>query len=235
MPGSKRMLSWRRQSCLQQSCRRLCSGATVLLLASVLPAEIVDRIAVSVGNRVITASDLDRQVRVSAFLNGAKPDLSATAKRAMAERMVEQTLIRRELETSRYPVPEIEAVEPAYQAFRDQHYPDAAQYARALAEAGLTEQDLKDELLWARAFTLFLDMRFRPGIQVTDEEIQQYFDKVVAPLARQAHPDQPVNLDDYRHDIELKLAGERADQEMDKWLAEERRRTEVVFQEEVFK
>src|SRR5208283_3476998 len=70
--------------------RRLKGSSTVLLamLAWGMHAEIVDRIAVSVGNRVITTSDLDRQIRVSAFLNGAKADQSAPARRAMAERMV---------------------------------------------------------------------------------------------------------------------------------------------------
>lgn len=206
----------------------------MLLLCSLLRAEVIDRIAVSVGNRVITTSDLDRQIRVAAFLNGGKPDLSAAAKRKMAERMVEQTLIRKELETSRYPIPTSEEVEPVYQAFLAKNYPDPAALQRALAAAGLAERDLKEELLWQRALAQFVEMRFRPGVQVTDEDVQKYFDTVVAPLAKQAHPEQPPKLEDYRYDIEAKLAGDRADQEMDKWLTEARKRTEVVFHEEVF-
>ena len=69
---------------------------------------------------------------------------------------------------------------------------------------------------------------------MTAEDIQQYFDNVVAPLARAAHPDKPVELIDYRDGIEAKLTGERADREMDKWLKEARGRTPVVFHEEAF-
>ena len=199
-----------------------------------LHAEIIDRIAVSVGNRVISTSDLDLQIRVAAFLNGAKPDWSAAARRTMAERMVEQSLIRKELETSSYPVPSAAEIEPEYQAFRTRFYPGAAAFERALADSGIAERDLKSELLWQRTLSQFVDMRFRPGVQLTDEEIRQYFDTVVAPLARQAHPGQPVSLDDYRSEIEVKLTGDRADREMDKWLKEARRRTEVVFHDEVF-
>ncbi len=204
------------------------------LLAVSLTAEIVDRIAVSVGNTVITTSDLDRQIRVTAFLNGTRPAFDAVSKRNMADRMVEQVLIRKELETSRYPVPTLEEIEPDYEAFRSQHYPDAEAFAQALRAAGIAEQDLKEELVWQQAFTQFLDVRFRPGVQVTDADIQQYFNDVVAPLARQAHPGQPVNLADYRHDIEVKLSGDRANQEMDRWLADARRRTQIIFHEEVF-
>ena len=205
-----------------------------LILACSLRGEIVDRIAVSVGNRVITTSDLDRQIRVAAFLNGTKPDESAAARRTMAERMVEQTLIRTEFETSNYPVPDIAEMEPEFEAIRAKLFPNPADYAHALAEAGITEQDLKTELLWQRTLSQFLDMRFRPGVQVSEGDVQQYFNTVVAPLARAAHPDQPVKLDEYRLEIETKLTGDRADKEMDKWLVEARKRTPVVFHDEVF-
>jgi hypothetical protein len=68
-------------------------------------AEIVDRIAVSVANRVITQSDLERQIRVTAFQNDKNPNFSSANKRVVAEKMIEQKLIQRELENSRYPVP----------------------------------------------------------------------------------------------------------------------------------
>src|SRR5438477_7552515 len=71
-----------------------------LALAIAASATIIDRVSVSVGNRVITASELDRQIRVTAFQNGVKPDFSPAARRATADRMVEQKLIQRELSNS---------------------------------------------------------------------------------------------------------------------------------------
>ena len=136
--------------------------------------------------------------------------------------MVEQALIRTELETGNHPVSGGSEVEPEYRAFLARLHPDPAELARALAGAGIAEEDLKKELLWELTLTRFVGMRFRPGVQVTAEEIQQYFDNVVAPLARAAHPGAPVELNDYREDIEVKLTGERADREMDKWLKEAR-------------
>jgi len=211
------------------------AAVALLVPATGLRSETIDRIAVSVGNRVITTSDLDRQTRISAFLSGAKPLRSAAARRAMAERMVEQTLIRRELETTSHPVPLAAEVEPEFQAFLARLHPDPAELAAAMAEAGITEADLKKELLWELTLTRFVGMRFRPGVQVTAEEVRQYFDTVVAPLARAAHPGEPVDASRYLDDIEARLTGERADREMDRWLQEARARTVVVFHEETFR
>jgi len=209
---------------------------TVLLLA-IAPAlfgDIIDRIAVSVGNRVITTSDLDREIRVNAFLEGVKPDFTPAGKRATAERMVEQKLIRRELETSRYPVSEAAEVEPALEEFKKKQPGSEEDYQRTLASYGITDQDVKNELFWQRTLLAFIEVRFRPGIQVSDQEIRDYFDSVVAPAARSAHPGQPLALEDYRDQVEQTLAGKRVDQELDQWLKEARKRTEIVFHEEVF-
>ena len=56
--------------------RRIAAAAASLaFFAALAQAVIIDRVAVSVGNRVITESDIVREIRVTAFLNGAEPDL----------------------------------------------------------------------------------------------------------------------------------------------------------------
>lgn len=205
-----------------------------LLLAAALAlrGEIIDRIAISAGNRVITESDIDREIRVTAILNGKKPDFTAAVKKDTASRMIEQKLIRRELETNRYPTPSPSEVDPELERFKQANYRDDADYRRALAEYGISEQDLKDELLWQRTLLLFIEVRFRPGVQVSEQEIREYFEKVVRPVAEAAHPGEPASLEDYRDRIEATLADRAADRDVDRWLAEARRRTEIVYQDE---
>lgn len=197
-------------------------------------AEIIDRIAVSVGNRVITTSDLDREIRVTAFLNGVKPDFTAANKRATAERLVEQKLIRNELESSRYPTPTPAEVEPELEKFQKKYFKSDDEYRRMLTEYGITDADVRAELLWQRTLLLFIEVRFRPAVQVTDQEMEEYFEQNVAPAARAAHPGQAPSLEDYRNEIEQKLSGQRVDQEIDRWLQQVRRRTEIVFHPEAF-
>jgi peptidyl-prolyl cis-trans isomerase SurA len=199
-----------------------------------LHGEIIDRIAVSVSNRVVTASDLDREIRVTAFLDGKPADFSPAAKRATAERLVEQQLIRRELETNRYPMPSAADVAPILDKFERDHFKDVADFERALAAAGITAQDVKDELLWQRGLLLFINARFRLGVQVSDRQIEDYFEKVVKPAAQAAHPGATVALDDYRQSIEDTLAGPMVDHQLDEWLKEVRGRTDIVYHDEVF-
>jgi hypothetical protein len=199
-----------------------------------LHGEIVDRIAVSVGNRVVTASDLDREIRVTAFLDGKAPDFSPAAKRTTADRLVEQRLIRRELETSRYQMPSAADAVPVLDKFQREHFQDAAEFARALAAAGISVEDVKDELLWQRGLLSFVDARFRLGVQVSSREIQDYFDRVVKPAAEAAHPGVPASLDDYRAAIEETLAAPLVDRQLDDWLKEVRARTDIVYHDEAF-
>jgi len=205
-----------------------------VLCAASLAAETIDRIAVSVGNRVVTVSDIERQLRLSAFLSGVKPDLSAEARRRAAETMVDQRLVSRELETARYPEPDLSDVDGLLAEFKSEHYASDADYRRALAEYGLTEADVKQHLLWQRRFLSFIGVRFRPAIQVTEAEIRAYFEKTVLPAAQAANPGATFTFDEFRDRIQTKLTGDRVDQQTELWLGEARKRTEVVFHEEAF-
>ena len=190
----------------------------LLLLALTAHAELIDRIAVSVGNRVITQSDLERQIRVIAFQNGTAPDFTAANKRAVAEKMIQQKLIQRELESSRYPVPLPAEIMPAVEEFVKTHFPDEAAYQRALGEYKITAQDLMDVLLWERRLLRFIEMRFETGIQVTTQEVDAFALQKSLPAA----------------DAERALISDRADQQVDQWLRDVRRRTDVIVHEEVF-
>jgi peptidyl-prolyl cis-trans isomerase SurA len=206
----------------------LAAGETACPTESALDAtsDIIDRIAVSVGNHVITTSDLDREIRITAFLNAAKPDFTPAVKRATAQRLVEQTLVRTELATSRYPTPPPSEVDPILAQLKQQRFPTDADLQRSLAEYGITEQDVRDELLWQRTLLSFLDVRFRPSVQVSDKDMQEYFDKTVKPTAPSA------SFDDYRDRIEEQLTGDREDQEMGRWLDQAKKRTEIVYHDE---
>ena len=197
--------------------------------------EIIDRIAASVGNRVITASDLDRQIRVAAFQDGVKPDFSAARKKVTAEAMIEQKLIESELANSRYPLPDPAELIPAIEQFKKEHFKDDGEYHEALVNYGIREDDFKELLLWQRTLLLFIQVRFETGVQLAAGEVEDFFTKTVKPTAEAAHPGQVVTLEDYRDQIERKLTGQKADQQMDIWLRDVRRRTNVVVHDEVLR
>ena len=208
------------------------SIAIIVLLGFPLQAEIIDRIAASVDYRVITTSEVERQIRVAAFEDGQKPDLSAARKQAALQTMIDQVLIQKDLENSHYPLPEPAELNPAIDQFKKEHFPSDAEYQRVLAEYGITEQDFRDLLLWQRTLLSFIQVRFETGIQISDQEISDYFEKTVKPAAEAAHPGQAVTLDDYRKQIQKTLEGQQVDRQMDTWLNAARRRARILIHEE---
>lgn len=204
----------------------------ILIAAS--RAEIIDRIAVTVDNRVITASQIILEIRLTAFLNGNKLDFSLAARRNAANRLIEQMLIRREMEVGRYSAPSPSDVEPMLKAVQEQRFPHAGEYLQAFTQYGITEEELKAYLLWQLTLLRFLDIRFRPGVEVTDAQIQSYYDKNRANLEARAGGSGNPTLDDLRDRIRRILTEEGVDRQMDAWLAEARKRSRIEFHEEAF-
>ncbi len=206
-----------------------------LVLAAViaLKAEIIDRIAVIVGNSVITESEILREIRLTSFLNDAPVDFSAASKRKTAERLVEQHLIGVEARDSAYPPPDPDELEQSVQQVRAR-FASPAKYKEALERAGIGEDQLKAHL--AREITTlgFLDFRFRPGNQISDEEIAKYFAEHVEPELKKKNPGQVFSAGDYRVQIEQALLGERLDKAADAWLKEAHERTHIEFRPDVF-
>ena len=208
------------------------SISIIVLLGFALQAEIIDRVAASVDYRVITTSEVERQIRVAAFENGQKLDLSAARKQSTLQTMIDQALIQKDLENSHYPLPEPAELNPVIDQFKKEHFPSKAEYQRVLAGYGITEQDFRDLLLWQRTLLSFLQVRFETGIQISDQEISDYFEKTVKPAAEAAHPGQTVNLDDYREQIQKTLEGQQVDRQMETWLNGARRRARILIHEE---
>src|SRR5262245_28201832 len=123
-----------------RNCRgrlKACSTPCIVLLAlssAVCRAEIIDRVAVVVGNRVITESEILREIRLTAFLNGEPLDFSAGVRRKTAERLVEQRLIRNEMESNLYPIPAADTVEQMAKDV-ESRFPSRGQYEQELQRA----------------------------------------------------------------------------------------------------
>ena len=67
-------------------------------------AVIVDRIAVILDKHAIKASDIDRDLATTEFLNGEALKFSGDARRKAANRLIEQTIIHDEIAKGGIPV-----------------------------------------------------------------------------------------------------------------------------------
>ena len=205
----------------------------VLLASLTCRAEIIDRIAVVVGKAVITESEILREIRLTAFLNGEPLNFSPVAKRKTAERLVEQRLINNEIGASLYPLPGAAAAQEMLKQIEDR-FPSPAFYQEELLRVGITEDELKAHLARQLATLSFLDFRFRPGIQIDDDEIRKYFAERLTPELKKAKPGGEFSLNDYRSQVQEALVGERMDKASDAWLKQARERTRIEFRPEAF-
>jgi hypothetical protein len=146
--------------------RVLWATAAAAMAASAQDAargQVLDRIAVVVGNTVITEREVMQEARLEAFLNQTPADFSAQPRRAAAERLVNQQLVRNEMSVGAYPEPSDAEVEGALRGFRQEHFASVPQYRASLQQYGLAEDQLKQHLRWQLAAMQFTDMRFTPS------------------------------------------------------------------------
>ena len=201
-----------------------------ILLLSPLHSEIIDRIAISVGNQVITKAQIDEEVRLTAFLNASQMNVSDEERKKAADRLIEQTLVKRDMEFSRYPIPPPDEAEPALKTLKA-NYHSEAEYEQALQKYGITEEALKRHLWWQAALLRFIDYRFRPGILVPDTEIRKYYDQEVVKWKQQGIQQIPA-FEEAREKISELLTDQRIDLAIDRWLADTRKQIAVREHEE---
>ncbi len=198
-------------------------------------AEVIDQIAVTVGKTVITESDVINQMKLAAFLNDEALDLSPEARKQAAQRLVNQVLIRREMEISRYPMPDPSAVERLMEDIRKERFSDVEAFRTALEKHGVTEQELRRRLLLQLVTLRFIDYRFRPGVVVTDEEVEEYYRKELLPKWKNGVVTPPPTLEDTRDQIEEILIREKVNEALDRWLREATREARIQYREAVFR
>jgi hypothetical protein len=212
---------------MRKSIRRFSALGLLASVCAILPrAEIIDRVAISIGNLVITEGQIEQEVRLTAFLNAEKVDPSEAEKKQAASRLIEQTLVRREMDFSRYPRPALSEADGSFKALKAR-YPSEAAYQEALTQNGISEGDLKERLLWQLTLLRFIDFRFRPGIQVSDADVQTYY--------QQQHPQPDTSLDEARPKIEEILTQQRIDESLDRWLVEARTQVPIRYHDEALR
>jgi len=203
------------------------------LLLWCLPAAggVIDRIAVIVDKHVIKSSDIDRDVRVAEFLNREPLNMNADVKKRAAERLIDQTVIREEMEKGGYAVSSEAEVNGMMKRLLTERFGGSeAKLQQELGRYGLREAQLTLQLQWQADALKFIDQRFRPGVSVTDQEVQDYYNQHKADLQRQFP--QLKTFAPLEPKIRAALEGERLNRNFDEWLRAARKRDRIVYRQE---
>ena len=201
-----------------------------LALSSASEGVIIDRIAIVVDNSIIKDSDIDRDLRVTDYLNQARVDLSNTSKKEAASRLIDQIYIRREIDTGGYATATLGEADKQLEKLRGERSRSAVALDQTLRNYGINLLDLRTEFQWQLTVLRFIDVRFKPGAIVTDDEIASYFEQHSADL-RRANPGK-MTLDDFRQQIRDTLTGQKVNQQFFAWLDDKRKTSKIQYREE---
>ena len=195
-------------------------------------AAILDRIAVTVGKRVIAESDVIRYIRVAAFIDQRPIDQSGEEKRKAADRIVDQYLILQEAAFSRVPLPAEDSAVAMLQPIKAQYHEDA-DYRATLKRYEISESDVVNHLLAGLQAMRFTDLRFRPEVEISDDDLHEFYNTLAAGW-RQKNPDQVPSLEASRDEVEKLLTDQRTAQALDRWLGIQRNETQILYHDQVF-
>ena len=126
-------------------------------------AVIVDRVAIIVGNAIVKDSDIDEDLRVTAFLNNENPAFNPAARKKAASRLIDQALIRKEIQSGEYPSAPVAEAQSLLADLKKRYPDEAGLQEELLASRGIDEEEVKDRLLWQLTVLRFIDARFRPA------------------------------------------------------------------------
>jgi hypothetical protein len=194
---------------------------SLAILAALSSGAIIDRTSIIVAQKPILASDIDRDIRVNAFLNQEKLDFSLAARKKAANRLIDQAIIRGQIRSGGYPIAPREEAVHLFEALKNERFKTDAQYKQALAQYGITDPELLDRLSWQMTVLRFIDARFRPAVVVSEEEISRYYEAHRAGLK--------TDLEGARDRIVEEISGERVNKLLDDWLEETRKQTRIEY------
>jgi len=187
------------------------------LLAS---EEIVDRIAARVENDIILLSDIRVLSRYQRFLDG-KSETDAH----ILDRLIDQWMVRTEADVSRFPHPSDAEIDGTLERLR-KSFTSAEQYEASRKQSGLSDSQVRGVVASQLYLSNYLDSRFRPGVQVDPQAIEDFYRNTIVPQAK-AGGQEPPSLDAAHDLIQEALVQRGINEQSEKWLRESRTRLHI--------
>lgn len=198
----------------------------LLTVATVLsaPAVLIDRVAVVVGRVPILDSEIDRDIRITAFLNQVPLEISNTSRKQAASRLIDQELIRQQIRLGGYPTASLAEARQFLDGIEKSRFSSVADFTKALTQYGITEPVLVDRLAWQLTVLRFIDTMFRPQAVVSDSDIQSYYDS-----HRSVFGSQPLSV--VRPVVIETITGKQINRLFTQWLDQNRKSAHIVYLE----
>jgi hypothetical protein len=197
-------------------------------------AIVLDRVVAVVNNRAILSSDLRAEMRLSVLEPANAPNRSAETVHDALDRLISRTLIRQQIRDE-----ELQSTRPAdsevaarLSELRKElpvcvraHCATDDGWKSFLTEHELTERQVEFYLRNRLEILRFIELRFREGIQISNDEVESYYINLLVP---QYLPGQTVpKLEQVAPRIEEILLQQKVNALFSDWLDNLRKQGEI--------
>jgi len=182
--------------------------------------ELVDQIAARVESDIILLSEVRTLSRYQLLVDG-----KAESDAAILDRLVDQWIVKNEADTARFPHPaEVEIAHGVEHLQASFATPE--EYQSRKAQSGLSDKEIQRMVAQQLYLSNYLDSRFRPAVQVSAKQVEDFYQEAVVPRAK-ARNQAPPPLDASREYIQEALVQRGINEQADIWLKESRARLHV--------
>jgi len=199
---------------------RSASASNSSALSGSSGAQQVDGVAARIEDDIITESEVRELAAFQVLVDGkSKP------RAELIRELSDQWLIRSEATATRYALPPAADVDRAYTEFVKQ-FPSPEDFQKRCARAGLTEAAVRRTVAQQLYLSRFIDYRFRPEAQVSDEQVETYYRDEFSPQLKARNEPVPP-LDDVDETIREVLIQRAISDRAAKWLSESRDKLKI--------
>jgi peptidyl-prolyl cis-trans isomerase SurA len=188
--------------------------------------EEIDRLIAAVNGKVITEGDLDLVRRLNALLFQEK-NTSGASLDAELRQLIDLELMRQELKSFSLTTEGDKGVESRMRALRNA-YAEKGGLPALLHQAGIQESELISYLQLESSIATFVDFRFRPFVNISEEEIKKYYLERFVPQLRKSNLEVPA-LAQISGRIEEILKEEKINGALDQWISDIRRHGRIEY------
>ncbi len=190
---------------------------------------LVDRVLAVVDEDPILQSDVDRVVRLGLQAPNPGEGAEAFRKRVLGS-LIEDRLRWHEVDRFGFTEVPVELVEAEVTKIQ-KGFPDDRAFQKALADAGLTLQGLRQRMTQQLLIVTYVDERLGPQAQIANDEIEKYYQSVLVPeMKKRGQPAPP--REEVRDQIREVLKQKKLTAALAKWTEELRGKADIVIHPE---
>jgi peptidyl-prolyl cis-trans isomerase SurA len=188
----------------------------------------IDRIIATVNRTPVLLSEWEDGVRFEAFSRGRPPlSFSEEERRAALTRLIDRVLLLQQMQADYSPTDD-EVKARVLEIRKQLGIENDEAWRKLLQEYGMTDRELVAAAENQMKIMRFVDLRLRPTIRVTREDIDQYYRETLVPDLKKAGVE-PQPEDQLVPRIRELLVQQRMEAVLEDWLVNLRSQSEIHF------